>query len=107
MGNVQVTLINQMTEFVLSCLGKNDLVQSTITITIKDLLEVQLLTLTRSLDRVQMQYVYTLSWIVNNATYLKLTTSDGVVRYESSRDSIRLQNMIKFNYASEEPLSEE
>ncbi|HAU85728.1 MAG TPA: hypothetical protein DCW90_09545 [Lachnospiraceae bacterium] len=104
-GEVPVTLINGVTEFELSCLGRNGLVQSTVTITITDLLEVQLLTLTRSFNPNQMQFVYTLSWIVNNATYIKLTTSDGVVRYESSKDSMKLQDMIKFNSTCGEPLS--
>lgn len=104
-GEAPVSVINRVTEFVLSCLGRNGLVQSTVTVTITDLLEVQLLTLTRSFDCVRMQYVYTLSWIVNNATYMKLTTSDGLVRYEEFTNSMKPQGTIKFYSACGEPLS--
>lgn len=95
-SEVPVTLKNGVTEFVLSCLGNSGLVQSAITVNITDLLDVQLLTLARKLNSVQRQYEYTLSWGVSNATYINLTTSDGVVRYEGSRGTIELDGMIKF-----------
>lgn len=79
-SSISVVPKRAKTEYMLSCMGTDQLVQQSITITVTDFLEVRQLRFIRGGRRADGSYMYFLKWIVANCTTIQLVTSDGQVR---------------------------
>lgn len=78
-GSISVVPGDASTEYILSCMGPDCLVQERMTITVTDFLKVQLLSYSRS-RQPDGSYKYYLKWDVANCITIHLTTSDEQVR---------------------------
>lgn len=78
-NTISVVPTREKTEYVLSCMGPDKLVQERLTITITDFLKVIMIEFSRSYQA-DNTYLYHLKWQVANFTTIELKTSDGKVR---------------------------
>ncbi|GAA0134498.1 hypothetical protein YSY43_13380 [Paenibacillus sp. YSY-4.3] len=78
-GSITVVPGDASTEYILSCMGPDRLVQERMTITVTDFLKVQNLSYT-GIRQKDGSYKYYLKWNVANCKTIHLTTSDGQLR---------------------------
>lgn len=81
----EVIPIKSPINYILSCLGQNNIVTKNISIEIVDYLEINYLSFNRFRKR-DNTYVYYLSWKIENANSISLITSDGIERSDSQSE---------------------
>lgn len=98
-NSISVVPTSATTEYILTCMGPDNLVRERLTITVTDFMEVEQVLYHRTHQK-DGSYMYSLKWDVVNCITIQLTTSDGQVR-----SSGQASGNIQFSDSSETALT--